>query len=104
MWYNICRVKERVLTMRMKELQSKLYQNRIDKGYSEIDIDREFCGLYSKVASAYKSYRKGKDKVGNDFAEIVLTLLNFSLSNVYVFLGLTKFSLPRFSCGYLGIS
>ena len=64
--------------MRLKELQSKLYQNRIDKGYSEIDIDREFCGLYSKVASAYKSYRKGKDKVGSDFAEIVLTLLNLS--------------------------
>ena len=78
MWYNICRITERVLTMRLKELQSKLYQNRVDKGYNDIDIDREFCGLYSKVASAYKSYRKGKDKVGNDFAEIVLTILNLS--------------------------
>ena len=64
--------------MRLKELQSKLYQNRIDKGYSVTDIDREFCSLYSKVASAYKSYRKGKDKVGNDFAEIVLSILNLS--------------------------
>lgn len=64
--------------MRLNELQKKLYQNRIDMDYNEIDIDREFCSLYSKVASAYKSYRKGKDKVGSDFAEIVLTLLNLS--------------------------
>ena len=64
--------------MRLKELQSKLYQNRIDKGYNNVDIDREFCSLYSKVTSAYKSYRKGKDKVGNDFAEIVLSILNLS--------------------------
>lgn len=64
--------------MRLNELQKKLYQNRVEMDYNEIDIDREFCSLYSKVASAYKSYRKGKDKVGSDFAEIVLTLLNLS--------------------------
>ena len=64
--------------MRLNELQKKLYQNRIDMDDSDINIDKEFCSLYSKVASAYKSYRKGKDKVVSDFAEIALTLLNLS--------------------------
>lgn len=39
--------------MGLKELQKKIYQNKVNKGFNTTDIPKEFCLLYGEVGEAY---------------------------------------------------
>ena len=45
-----------------KQIQKRIYQNKIDKGFNITDIPKEFCYLYSEVAEAFEAFRKGESK------------------------------------------
>ena len=46
--------------MKMKNLQERIYQNKLDKGFNVTDLNKEFCLLYGEVAEAYEAHRKKK--------------------------------------------
>ena len=59
----------------IKQLQKNIYQNKLDKGFNVTDINKEFCLIYGEVAEAYEAWRKKKDDVGEEIADIVIYLL-----------------------------
>lgn len=64
--------------MDLKKLQKEIYQNKIDKSFNTTDVNKEFCLLYGEVGEAYDAYRKGKDDLGEELADIAIYLLGLS--------------------------
>ena len=64
--------------MDLKKLQKEIYQNKVDKGFNTTDVNKEFCLLYREVGEAYDAYRKGKDDLGEELADIAIYLLGLS--------------------------
>ncbi|MBQ9267300.1 MAG: hypothetical protein IJ217_03350 [Clostridia bacterium] len=64
--------------MDMKKLQKEVYQNKLNKGFNVTDVNKEFCFLYGEVAEAYDAYRKGKDDLGEELADVAIYLLGLS--------------------------
>ena len=61
--------------MNLKEMQKEILQNKINKGFNTTDINKEFCLLYGEVSEAYDAYRKNKDDLGEELADIEIYLL-----------------------------
>ena len=64
--------------MNLKETQKEIYKNKIEKGFNVTDINKEFCLLYGEVGEAYDAYRKNKDDLGEELADIAIYLLGLS--------------------------
>ena len=64
--------------MDLKEIQKEILQNKINKGFNITDINKEFCLLYGEVSEAYDAYRKNKDDLGEELADIAIYLLGLS--------------------------
>lgn len=64
--------------MDLTEMQKKVYQNKLNKGFNVTDVPKEFCFLYGEVAEAYDAYLKGKDDLGEELADIAIYLLGLS--------------------------
>ena len=62
----------------MKELQKEIWQNKVDKGFNTTDVNKEFCLLYGEVAEAYDAYRKKKDDLNEELADIAIYLMGLS--------------------------
>lgn len=61
-----------------KQIQERIYQNKIDKGFNITDIPKEFCYLYSEVAEAFEAFRKGEANFGEELADIAIFLLGIA--------------------------
>jgi len=59
-------------------VQKAIYQNKVDKGFNLTDVNKEFCLLYGEVAEAYDAWRKKKDDVGEELADVAIYLLGLS--------------------------
>lgn len=62
----------------IKELQKKTIDNKIKHGFNTTDVPKEFCLLYGEVAEAYEAYRKKKDDLGEELADVAIYLLGIS--------------------------
>ena len=62
----------------LKQLQKEIYQNKIDKGFNVTDINKEFCLTYGELAEAYEAWRKNKEDVGEEIADVIIYLLGLS--------------------------
>ncbi len=70
----------------IQDFQKRTIDNKIKKGFNITNIEKEFCLLYGEVGEAYEAYRKKKDDLGEELADIAIYLfgiaeiLNFDLS------------------------
>ena len=64
--------------MDLRQIQKDIFQNKIDKGFNTTDINKEFCFLYGEVGEAYDAYRKKKDDLGEELADIAIYLMGLS--------------------------
>lgn len=64
--------------MNMKEMQKEIWQNKVNKGFNTTDVNKEFCLLYGEVAEAYDAYRKKKDDLNEELADIAIYLIGLS--------------------------
>lgn len=64
--------------MDLKEVQKEIWQNKIDKGFNTTDVNKEFCFLYGEVGEAYEAWRKKKDDLGEELADIAIYLMGLS--------------------------
>ena len=55
-----------------------MYQNKLNKGFNVTDVNKEFCLTYSEVAEAYEAWRKKKDDLGEEIADVLIYLLGLS--------------------------
>ena len=62
----------------LKELQKRVYENKINKGFNVTDISKKFCLSYGEMAEAYEAYRKKKNDLGEKLAYVVIYLLGIS--------------------------
>ena len=64
--------------MNMKEVQKEIWQNKINKGFNTTDVNKEFCLLYGEVGEAYDAWKKKKDDLGEELADIAIYLMGLS--------------------------
>lgn len=64
--------------MNLTEMQKAVYQNKVDKGFNITDINKEFCFLYGEVSEAYDAWRKKRENVDEELADIAIYLLGLS--------------------------
>lgn len=64
--------------MNMNELQKKIWQNKVNKGFNTTDVNKEFCLLYGEVSEAYEAWRKKKDDLNEELADIAIYLMGLS--------------------------
>lgn len=64
--------------MNMKEMQKEIWQNKINKRFNTTDVNKEFCLLYGEVSEAYEAWKKKKDDLGEELADIAIYLMGLS--------------------------
>ena len=64
--------------MDLREAQKAVYQNKLNKGFNVKDVNIEFCLLYGEIAEAYEAWKKKKDTVGEELADVAIYLLGLS--------------------------
>ena len=64
--------------MDLMKLQKQVFQNKLDKGFNTTNIDKEFNYLYGEVSEAYDAFRKKKDDLGEELADVAIYLLGLS--------------------------
>lgn len=64
--------------MNMKEVQKEIWQNKLNKGFNTTDVNKEFCLLYGEVAEAYEAWRKKKNDLNEELADIAIYLMGIS--------------------------
>ncbi|MBQ8845330.1 MAG: hypothetical protein IJ008_04910 [Clostridia bacterium] len=64
--------------MDLNEMQKRIYQNKLNKGFNTSDINLEFCLLNGEVAEAFEAYIKKKDNLGSELADVAIYLMGLS--------------------------
>lgn len=64
--------------MELKKIQKDIWQNKLNKGFNTTDVNKEFCLLYGEVAEAYDAWRKNKDDLNEELADIAIYLMGLS--------------------------
>lgn len=64
--------------MNLKKIQKEVWENKVNKGFNTTNVEKEFCLLYDEVAEAYEAYRKKKDDLNEELADIAIYLLGLS--------------------------
>lgn len=62
----------------LKQIQKDVYENKLNKGFNVTDINKEFCLTYGELSEAYEAWRKKKDDVGEEIADVIIYLLGLS--------------------------
>ena len=62
----------------LKKIQRDIIENKIEHGFNTTDICKEFCLLYGEVSEAYEAYRKKKNDLGEELADVAIYLLGIS--------------------------
>ena len=60
------------------KIQKEIYQNKVDKGFNVTDINKEFCLTYGEIAEAYDAWRKKKNDLSEELADVAIYLLGLS--------------------------
>ncbi|MEU4565466.1 MazG nucleotide pyrophosphohydrolase domain-containing protein [Micromonospora sp. NPDC023956] len=58
--------------MDLASLQRIAWDNKVRKGYNTTDVPLEFCMLQEKAAASFTAWRRGKEILGEELADVVL--------------------------------
>lgn len=64
--------------MNVREMQNAAYQNKVNKGFNITNVEMEFCLLYGEVSEAYDAYKKKKDDLSHELADVAIYLFGLS--------------------------
>jgi len=62
----------------LADIQKKVYQNKVEKGFNVTDIYQEFCLTYGELSEACQAYAMKKDDLGEELADVAIYLLGIS--------------------------
>ena len=75
---NSCAFFVNINLIKTKDFSSEIWYNKVNKGFNTTDVNKEFCLLYGEVAEAYDAYRKKKDDLNEELADIAIYLMGLS--------------------------
>ena len=64
--------------MELKKIQKDIWKNKLNKGFNTTDVNKEFCLLYGEVSEAYDAWKKKKDDLNEELADIAIYLMGLS--------------------------
>lgn len=64
--------------MDIRSGQRLAWGNKLAKGFNTSDIPLEFCLLQGEMAEAFDAWRKGRDSLGEELADVALFLFGLA--------------------------
>ena len=64
--------------MEIRLVQRLAWANKVEKGFNTTDVPLEFCLLNSEVAEAFDAWRRGRQDVGEELADIAIFLVGLA--------------------------
>lgn len=61
-----------------KAFQKRVYQNKVNQGFNVTNVPLEFSLTYGELAEAFEAWRKKKDSVGEELADVLIYLMGLS--------------------------
>ncbi len=61
-----------------RALQKRVYQNKVNQGFNVTNVPLEFTLTYGELAEAFEAWRKKKDSVGEELADVLIYLMGLS--------------------------
>src|ERR1700683_3141602 len=58
--------------------QKLAWENKVAKGFNATDVPLEFCLLQGEIAEAFDAWRKGREDVGEELADVAIYLLGIA--------------------------
>lgn len=62
----------------LKQIQKKIFHNKVEKGFNTTNIHKEFCLISGEVAEAYEAWYKKLPEVGEELADVAIYLLGLA--------------------------
>lgn len=62
----------------LEECQKRVIENKKNKNFNITNVEKEFCLLYGEVGEAYEAYRKKKDDLGEELADVAIYLMGIA--------------------------
>jgi len=62
----------------IRSAQKRAWQNKVAKGFNATDIPLEFCLLQGEIAEAFDPWRKDREDLGEELAEVAIYLLSLA--------------------------
>lgn len=62
----------------LNELQKRVYQNKVNKGFNVTDVNLEFCLAYNELSEAFRAYCDKKDDLGEELSDVIIYLLGIA--------------------------
>lgn len=67
--------------LRIREAQQQAWANKIAKGFNTDDVPLEFSLLTAEVGEAFTAWRKGRQDLGEELADIAIYLMSIAEMN-----------------------
>jgi len=64
--------------LNLKQIQERIYQNKINKGFNVTDVYMEFCYTHGELTEACQAYMQKKDDLGEELADVAIYLLGMA--------------------------
>lgn len=64
--------------MELKEMQQKVYDNKLKHGFNVTNVELEFCLLEGELSEAFEAYIKKHDNLGEELADTAIYLMGLS--------------------------
>ncbi len=64
--------------MELKEMQQKVYENKLKHGFNVSNVELEFCLLEGELSEAFEAYIKKHDNLGEELADTAIYLMGLS--------------------------
>jgi MazG-like family len=62
----------------IRSAQDLAWENKLAKGFNTTDVPLEFCLLNGEIAEAFDAWRKGRQGVAEELADIAIYLLGLA--------------------------
>jgi hypothetical protein len=64
--------------MDIRSVQKLAWDNKVAKGFNTTNVPLEFCLLQGEMAEAFDAWRKGREDVGEELADVAIYLLSLA--------------------------
>ncbi len=64
--------------MDLREMQQKVYENKLKHGFNVSNVELEFCLLEGELSEAFEAYIKKHDNLGEELADTAIYLMGLS--------------------------
>src|SRR5713226_7283854 len=64
--------------MDIRSGQKRAWENKVAKGFDTTDVPLEFCLLQEEIAEAFDAWRKGREDLGEELADVAIYLLGLA--------------------------